>query len=162
MTQPTEAPNKHRDRFVRWQGITITQFGYAINLILTFATAALGFSIALVRDKEFRELLPQHCGKWLLIGVLISFAASIVAGLLCVLNRLRDFRTTAQIARRRQKLETGTDSAQTDAELDKASEEAGELGEQTWKFFWTQVVTFGIGMVGLCLVVALVYLPKLP
>lgn len=36
--------------FVRWQAITIAQLGYAVHLLLGFATAALGFCLVLLRD----------------------------------------------------------------------------------------------------------------
>lgn len=39
--------------FVRWQAITLTQFGYAVNLILTFAAASLGFALTLVKNQHF-------------------------------------------------------------------------------------------------------------
>ena len=33
---------KHQESFVRWQGITIAQLGYAVGLLLSIATAMLG------------------------------------------------------------------------------------------------------------------------
>ena len=36
--------------FVRWQGIAITQMGYTVSLILTFATATLGFALTVFKD----------------------------------------------------------------------------------------------------------------
>lgn len=39
------------ERFQRWQKITIDQLGYALNLILTFTVAALGYWFVLLRER---------------------------------------------------------------------------------------------------------------
>ena len=39
--------------FVRWQGTSIKQLGYASNLVLGLCTASLGFAISLLTDKDF-------------------------------------------------------------------------------------------------------------
>lgn len=87
--------------FVRWQSITITQLGYAVNLFLTFATASLGFALSLVKDSGFQ---PGCWGRCFFDFSLLAFAVSILLGSLCVLNRLKDFRLTKDIAKLGEKL----------------------------------------------------------
>ena len=45
--------NDYRKRFVRWQSITIEQLGYTVNLIPGLAVGSLGFSLTLLKDKDF-------------------------------------------------------------------------------------------------------------
>jgi hypothetical protein len=52
---------QEEDSFVRWQTITITQLGYAVNLTLTLATASLGFTLNVVRDKEYAPTCWAKC-----------------------------------------------------------------------------------------------------
>ena len=81
-----------RQRFSRWQQITITQFGFVTNTVLVLTTASMGFAVG-----QVRTLIG--CQKYvLLIGLIVLGAAGILA-LLCSWNRLLDFRLTAQIAR---------------------------------------------------------------
>ena len=88
--------------FVRWQAITISQMGLAVSLILTLATASLGFAFTLSKDPVIRG----HCwGRCFLLLGLLSQLVSIGFGIWCVLNRLKDFRTTAHIARERERME---------------------------------------------------------
>ena len=94
-------PKPRNESFVRWQGISVTQLGYAVNLILGFATASLGFALTLLKDKDFT---PQHCEKILFDSSLALLSLSIALGVWCVINRLRDFRKTKDIANERQEL----------------------------------------------------------
>lgn len=72
--------------FVRWQGITITQLGYVSNLILGFATASLGFSLTLLRDKDF---VPQSWAKRIFLLSLCAVLISIFSGIWCAINGVR-------------------------------------------------------------------------
>ena len=48
------------EKFVRWQGITIKQLTYAINLILGLSTASLGFAISLLLNDKFNQIGRAH------------------------------------------------------------------------------------------------------
>ena len=85
--------------FIRWQAIAIAQLGYAVNLILTLATASLGFAVALIKDKDFT---PGCWSKCLLVLSQLSLLASVALGIWCVINRLLDFRKTKDNARDRE------------------------------------------------------------
>jgi hypothetical protein len=72
--------------------------------------------------------LPSHRYSFLLHQFFFA--------LWCSVNRLRDFRLTTQIARRREKDET---------DLQVLRDEAKSLGNFTWGLFWFQVASFGLG-----------------
>jgi hypothetical protein len=61
---------------------------------------------------------------------------SIALGLRCSINRLRDFRATAQVARRRMK---GEMVQLADRQETKA------LGDKSWRLLWWQLTLFGLG-----------------
>lgn len=120
------------DSFQRWQKITIEQFGYAVNLILAFTVAGLGYWFALLRDTEF---VPTSTAKYMMLLALIALSFSGGCGLFCVVNRLRDFRGTAQRAR-----DESSPNASTKAYLNR-------LGERTWLLFYSQLIAFGLGII---------------
>src|SRR5258708_26045545 len=89
--------------FVRWQAITIAQLGFTSNLILTLAVGALGFALTLVKDAD---VIASCWARCLLVLSIVGLLISLALGIWCALNRLADFRMTAQIARGREKLPT--------------------------------------------------------
>jgi hypothetical protein len=56
--------------FVRWQATTLAQLGYAVNLILGFATASLGFALTLARTKDYAPGGAARC-LWILSVLLL-------------------------------------------------------------------------------------------
>jgi hypothetical protein len=148
-----------KESFVRWQGIAITQLGYAVNLILGFATASLGFSLTLLRDEHFT---PQHSEKGFFDLLLVLLGLSLLFGILCVINRLRDFRQTRDIARDRERLkDKGMNDVQIKEALKQRRDDVENLGKWTWRFFWFQLASFSLGVLALVLVFASVYRNKL-
>jgi hypothetical protein len=69
-TKGRMSSNQYRERFIRWQSVTIIQLGYTVNLILGLATGSLGFSLTLLKDKHFT---PQNWEKFSLICHLPRF-----------------------------------------------------------------------------------------
>ena len=136
--------SRARDAPVRWQKIAIDQLGYALNLVLTFTVAALGYAFALLRDDGFR---PVPCAKCLFIIALAGLATSAVCGLACVLTRLSDFRGTAERAR-------ADGTAPTKGRLKR-------LGEWTWYLFRFQLVAFALGVAALGVALLLTFGGKL-
>jgi hypothetical protein len=123
--------------FVRWQSITIAQLTYSVNLILGLAVAALGFQVALLLNDKFNPIAWQKCAFFVSMFLLVL---SIAMGILCVINRLRDFRATTKAARMREERKPG-ENIQPYRVLYK------KLGEKTWSLFWWQIGTFGVGIV---------------
>jgi hypothetical protein len=79
------------DSYVRWQGRTIEQMGYAINTILLTTMASVGFSIA----QLLRSNIDCYSRCFIKDGVVVLFICIILIMLL-ILNRLIDFRETAK------------------------------------------------------------------
>jgi hypothetical protein len=79
------------DRCQRWRKIAVDQLGYLLNLILTFAIAALGHCFVLLHDKDFT---PMHFAKPSMILSMSALALSAVFGFICAVVRLLDFRGT--------------------------------------------------------------------
>jgi hypothetical protein len=140
-----------RDAFVRWQGITISQLTYAINLILALAVATLGFGVTLLLNKEFVLISWQKC---IISAALLTLLASVGLGIWCVVNRLRDFRATEQVTCMLQK---GLD----DSEIQHLRALSDRLGKKTWSIFWWHIGTFGIGVVLVVVGVAVTVTSKL-
>ena len=122
--------------FIRWQSITIGQLTYAINLILGFSVATLGFQVTLLLNEKFNPVSWQKCA---FSSSLILLITSVIFGVLVVINRLRDFRVTTKAARKR---EDGAD--ETDIEQYRILYR--KLGKNTWYLFWWQIGTFSVGV----------------
>ena len=133
-------------KFPRWQKIAIDQLGYALNLILTLTVAALGYWFVLLTDKEF---IPGPSAKCIMILSLLAFGFSAICGLACIVNRLWDFRGTAQRARDNSSPETPTKAC-----LDR-------LGQATWVLFYSHVIAFALGVALLAIALLLTYGGKL-
>lgn len=137
--------------FVRWQAITINQFGFIVNLLLAFAVAALGLWVSLLRDSCFQ---PRCLAKAFFTCFAMCDAASILCGLLCCFNRLSDFRLTEEIAWDR-------DHGSTNDQLRDRRAKAKRLGGRTWLLFYFQIGLFTAAMVSLIAMLFLVYRAKL-
>ncbi|MFP3873744.1 MAG: hypothetical protein ACLFV1_04745 [Thiohalophilus sp.] len=125
-----------RGSFIRWQSITIAQLTYAVNLILGFSVATLAFQVTLLLNKEFVPVSWQKCSFSISILLLL---ASVALGVWCVINRLRGFRQTTKVARKREK---GT----AEAELEPLRNIYRAIDRKTWGIFWWQVGTFSLGV----------------
>tara|TARA_R110000850_G_scaffold18994_1_gene58191 strand:- start:374 stop:805 length:432 start_codon:yes stop_codon:yes gene_type:complete len=130
------------ESFIRWQNIRISQLGFANNLVIGITIALLGFTIDFIQGDNISLNYFQKLLFW--IGCFTTLA-SIGIGLSVVLNRLDDFKLTAQIARKRNtvKLE-GIENERAKAKL---------LGRKTWNLFIWQVSTFIVGFLLLLILV---------
>lgn len=140
--QPSK--KKNRESSIRWQGRTIAQLGYALNLVLGLTVAALGFEVSLILNKDFHHVGWQNC---ILSISLLALVLSVAVGLWCVLNRLRDFRATAETAKKRE-------NGASDIELQPLRTLTRMLGKRTWVLFQWQLWTFGLGILLFVLAVA--------
>jgi uncharacterized membrane protein YbhN (UPF0104 family) len=135
---------KNRESSIRWQGRTIEQLGYALNLILGLTVAALGFEVSLILNKDFHRAGWQKC---ILSISLLALVLSVAVGLWCVLNRLRDFRTTAETAWKRE-------NDASDIKLQPLRTLTRTLGKRTWVLFQWQLWSFSLGVLLLVVGVA--------
>ena len=127
------------ESFVRWQGITRDYFTAISNLVLGLSTGLLAFLLA--------SLLSQPATRCIsVIGTvsLIFLSASVGIAVWCAINRLRDFRATAKIARARSK----SQPVQPEARL-----ETKVMGELSWRLFWWQLVLFAFGAAAVAIAV---------
>ena len=77
-------------KFIRWQKITIEQFGYTHNIVFIITVAFLGYLVEIARSGDVeRSLLLIACFA---VGVFIT-----IIGLFLSYNRLVDFRLTTKI-----------------------------------------------------------------
>jgi hypothetical protein len=139
-----QVQKKSRESSVRWQGRTIEQFGYALNVIFGLAIASIGYEASLILNDDIQFVGWQTC---LLSISLLALVVSSCAAFWCIINRLRDFRLTAKISRKRENKEN-------DIELEYLRKEAKGLGDFTWTLFWWQIWSFIIGVISLSIVVA--------
>ena len=133
---------KNNDSFIRWQNIRITQLGFANNLLIALGVALVGFTLEFIQADELILNCIQKILFW--IGIVLS-VVSMTLGVFVVINRLEDFKLTAQIARNRETENTSginEDRAVTD-----------KLGKKTWNCFIWQVVTFSIGFLMLLIMI---------
>jgi len=134
----------NKERFVRWQRLAIDQLGFTLNFVLTLTIAALGYIFALLKDKEF---IPPCVAKYSLVLSLLCLAIAAICGMWCTINRLRDVQGTARRIRK-------TEGAPSSREL-------RVMGKHTWKLFYTQLVTFSLGIASLVVALLLTYGGKL-
>lgn len=124
-----------QESFVRWQGITRDYFTTVSNLALGLATGLLAFLVSGLTSS------PPATKCLLVVGSvsLVLLASSVGLAVWCAINRLRDFRATAQIARERSKNESVSPDARLETKI---------MGQLSWRLFWWQLVLFGFGAVG--------------
>jgi len=130
-----------QESFVRWQAVTRDYFSTVSNLVLGLATGLLAFLVSSLSSS-------QPTTKCLLIVGTISLAllaSSVVLAIWCAINRLRDFRATAQIARSRSKGEPVPSGARQESKI---------MGQLSWCLFWWQLVLFSFGAGGVAVTVA--------
>jgi hypothetical protein len=139
------------EKFIRWQGLTINQLTFAINLFLGLGGGSLAFAITLLRDQTF---LLGGCWKTVFLISLVTLALSVIAGCAAVVSRLYDFRYTARKLRA-DELGDPTDEAGAYAYSSKI------LGLFTWRLFWFELVTLFVGLIGLILAIYSRYADKL-
>ena len=128
----------------RWKKIAIDQLGYALNLILTFAIAALGYCFVLLKEKNFT---PGPSAKCTLLLSLAVLAVSALCGLACVIVRLLDFRGTARRA--------------SDHPKAPSKKDVRILDRATWVLFFVQLAAFALGVIALAATLLLTYGGKL-
>lgn len=129
-----------RESFVRWQGITRDYFSFVSNLVLGLSTGLLAFLVSGLASAK----PTANCLLVVATASMILLSVSIGLAIWCAINRLRDFRTTAQIARSRYKGESVNSNAR---------QESAVLGQLSWRLFWWQLVLFGFGAAGIAITI---------
>ena len=136
-----------RERYQRWREYSITHLTFAINLLLSFGVAGLGFSMHLLTGNEFHVSGAQTL---FFLVALVGFAVSLVCGFSAVLTRQRDFRLTAQTIKEGKA-----------EERDELRGITTKLGKVTFRLFKVQTVALAVSSVALFVCLILVYQGKL-
>ena len=137
-----------KNRFIRWQQLTIDQLSFTNNLFIGINLGFLSFFVS--------QTGILFCGHYWLFTLqifsLLSLMISFIAGIMTVLNRLRDFRLTQTLVKNKKfKFENDHNIVKhSDIEsinliivLDKLLSD--ELGQRTWSLLKWQIWTFVIG-----------------
>jgi hypothetical protein len=120
------------ERFAKWQGVTREQLGANSNVVLVLATGLLGFVTVAVLERKLAAYSFDFG-----ISAAVLLAVSVGLALWCAMNRLADFRLTAQIAHPKN---SGTEALEAMRDTSKC------LGERTWLIFRGQIWSFGLGV----------------
>lgn len=139
-----------KDSFVRWQNIRITQLGFANNLLIALGVTLIGFTLDFIQTDQQILIFTQKFLFW--VGISSSIV-SIGLGLFVVINRLEDFKLTAQIARNREN--------ETTSGINVDRTQTNKLGKRTWCCFIWQVVTFSVGFLLLLIMVLIELIDKI-
>jgi hypothetical protein len=136
---------RDRDSYLRWQKIAIEQLGYTINLYFTLSAAVLAFAVKLMMDAKVH--LPT-CARCLFDVSLLLLGSSIAAALIANVTRANDFRYTRRAALARWR---------GDADHSALHDTASRFSAWTWRLFYWQTTTFGVGALLLCLSIGIGY-----
>lgn len=126
--------------FIRWQGRTIEQLGFVNNLLIGLATGLFAFSVQLAFDTA---TLTTAAKIGMIVSIVLAFG-SIVLGCLTAWNRLSSFRTTARVARDRQR--------EGDNDVEQLRESSSKRDEKTWCLLLWQAITFALSALLLAII----------
>jgi hypothetical protein len=126
--------DRNNDRFVRWQGRQIEEFGKTINLILGICIASIGFTINQLLAKDFK--FSSECEKhFIIVGVCLLMLA-VACLIVTSINRLYSIRLTKDITRNLDGDKSIRDNLRAKTKI---------LDSCTWRFFRWSLITFGLG-----------------
>ncbi|MFA5601958.1 MAG: hypothetical protein WDA06_15285 [Phenylobacterium sp.] len=139
-----------QERVVRWDKYRIEQMSFTNNLFIGFSIAFLSFFVTKT------ELTFHRCSLLCCIQILtvVFVGLSFLSGTLLTINRLKDFRQTARLTKRKKRkyehennIECSKNIRRLKYQIVKLKRETNELGENTWCFLRCQVWTFFAGVI---------------
>jgi hypothetical protein len=144
------------DALQRYEQTRREHLGGAVNLVFGLSTAATGFCLSHIIDKDSHFTRP---GSYFFVLATVVFILSVGISIASTWTRLRDFRLTARKLRRELR---GADAI----EVEKLATLTDCLGNWTWRLFYSQLVTFLVGVICLAAALSLLYyehvFPTLP
>lgn len=132
-----------------WLNIHVAQLSYTRNLLLTFATACLGYGV-----NEYRKIKDdyQFCLQAWWIFAFVLLLISIVFGVLLVINECNNFRYKRKISR----IISADDNFTEDhKEFNNLQNKCTGLEKRHPYFFFTQMFTFLGGLILLAVLLLL-------
>lgn len=142
--------NSYKERFVRWQQLTISHLSYTNNLFIGLNLGFTGFFVSKFNFTFECDLLLFS----ILTIALICLGTSFVSGNFVVLSRLKDFRKTTQLINRQKqkyKIENNNNQATNydsiNSDILSLKKETNSLGKKTWMLLHLQIWSFMIGTI---------------
>jgi len=139
---------KYRERFIRWQQLSISQLSYSNNLIMSLTLGMLAFSATKLDFKIPKE----ECFCLLISWSYFLLLASLLTGIILTINRLNDFRKTKELINSKKKrfetknkIKESCDLETIDSAIESLDNLTNELGKSTWVLFHIQLWTFFLG-----------------
>lgn len=139
-----------KERFIRWQQLAISQLSFANNLFLGLNLGFLSFYVT----QSGLIFSCSHVIFTIQLFTMLGFTISFFTGVLVVLNRLTDFRTTYKLIKKRKEkfeheknIKSHSDFESIKAEISNLKASSDELGRTTWTLFKWQIWTFFIGVI---------------
>jgi hypothetical protein len=125
------------ESFIRWQERALTLRTHTISVFLGIALATIGFIIDKILDKEFQ--FRNVCVKIFIALSVIMLLINTTVILILMLNRLKGFRHSTQIANQRKS------NSLTGDELGDLRQQSLEIDTNTHWLFETSVILFLLG-----------------
>jgi hypothetical protein len=140
-----EKAKRDHEAHVRWQGITITQLGHVVNLLLAFSAATLGWVVNLIVSGKIKAGCELRAASWILL-------VGIIVGIFTNFSRLEDFRHSARAARCRELKGRRDDLGESLSQKQQATISKYECSHYwakcfswvSWWAFWTQLLVFSL------------------
>lgn len=117
------------DRFVRWQGLAITQLSVAVALLSGLSIAGIGAGLSLLQKPEF---ILSGSFKTAFAASLLLLVITAFCSCGAVLTRLLDFRLTARRARGKSSFKI-------------FRRDSDAYSAATWRLFWASCACFLTG-----------------
>jgi len=141
----------NNERFIRWHAVLRDQLTFLNSLLLTISVGIIGYVFSLLNSQDFNLICCQKV--FFTFGIILIFI-SFLMGLLTAISRLLDFRTTVKKIREETK-------SSDQGDLKELKELMDLYGKTTWIFFYSQIITFGIGTINLIIAFCWIYKDKL-
>jgi len=122
--------------FIRWQDRLIIQLGYINNLLIGLSAAFLAFFFQV---KSGESNIFSRVDLIFILLLVTLFFLSFIIGIIVAWNRLRSFRYTAKIARKRERDDRKN--------IDNLRKKTGKIDNWTWYLLNIQVGSFTLGVI---------------
>lgn len=141
----------HDNRYVRWQGLAMTQLSVAVALISGLSIAGMGAGLSLLQADKFVLV-----GWWKSIFAFsqVFLIAAVFLSTGAVITRLLDFRLTARSVRKEEQ-----PSYERSPMIFGCGSEA--YGRATWRLFWLSCILLALGFLLLCVSIVTAFKDKL-
>ncbi len=148
-----------QERVVRWDKYRIERMSFSYNFFIGLSLTFLGFFIAQTGLVLYKSCLLSILQILTIVLLLISsgFGSAIV------INRLKDFRKTSELTKKRKEkfeyennIKHSDNTRKLEYQIFRLEEETHELGKNTWCFLRWQIWIFFAGLITGVLYLAIV------